>query len=772
MTQERDHTEQAGPPAGSLHESDEVRGAEGADAAPAKKRRWRLSRRGFLIGLGAAGASLAVGAYFGRPVLHEIMAESLAEAEHAGSSFMQLPADPPLWLEVLEDSRIRLSLTKVEMGQGVHTSIAQIAAEELGINWGDLVVEQADTSSNLVDSFGTGGSFSVASSYGPLRRAAAGMRSLLKREAAAVLEQPEVSLRVEGRGFAVADSPEKRADFHSLAAAITDWGLPEEEQLQLKQADEFAVIGQSVARIDIPDKVTGQAVYGYDMRVPNMLYGAVARPPTLEAKLLSASPGEAAEMEGIVKFVIDVESGFAGVVANSRSAAWSAVKAMETEWDEGHLWQQEEIDALIEPEGEGGITIQSEGNATGVLGKETTITATFRSPFAVQAPLEAPAALADVQEGQVNVWVSTQSHERAKGLIAEALGVDADTVRVVPTYLGGGFGSKLDTGAAIEAARLSSAAGAPVHVGWDRTEAMLHGYLRPPTKSILHGAVDGAGRIIAMEHRQGSSDVAFSFMPDFMELVMGADFGATIGARINYDVPNRTVTAWRKTLPVWTGWWRGLGLFANTFAVESFVDELAAAAGADPLQFRLDHLPDSAAGERMRTVLEAVATLSGWGTAPPAGRARGVACFASNTVVAQVAEVSVDAASGEIRVHDVACAVDCGLVVNPDGAKAQIEGNVMWGVGSTLIEQAYVKDGRLELNNFESYPLLTMREAPDVRSVLVDTGIKTPYGMGEPPIGPVGAAVANAFTAATGRRIRTLPMTPERVLEALAGGET
>ncbi len=174
----------------------------------------------------------------------------------------------------------------------------------------------------------------------------------------------------------------------------------------------------------------------------------------------------------------------------------------------------------------------------------------------------------------------------------------------------------------------------------------------------------------------------------------------------------------------------------------------------------------------MRAVLEAVATLSGWGTAPPAGRARGVACFASNTVVAQVAEVSVDAASGEIRVHDVACAVDCGLVVNPDGAKAQIEGNVMWGVGSTLIEQAYVKDGRLELNNFESYPLLTMREAPNVRSVLVDNGIETPYGMGEPPIGPVGAAVANAFTAATGRRIRTLPMTPERVLEALAGGET
>lgn len=768
MTQEHDSYDPVESRDGSTDGKGGDGGAERAAPVRSPRRRWRLTRRGFLIGLGAVGAGLAVGAYFGRPVLHGIMAESMAEAEHAGSSFMQLPDEPPLWLEVLEDSRIRLSLTKVEMGQGVHTSIAQIAVEELGISWDDLLVEQADTSSKLVDGMGTGGSFSVATSYGPLRRAAAGMRSLLQREAAVVLEQPEAALRVAGRGFAVADSIETKVDFYSLAGAVTSWDLPEEEALQLKATDEFTVVGQPVARIDIPDKVTGQAVYGYDMRVPNMLYGAVARPPTLEAKLVGAAAGEAAAMDGVEEIVIDVENGFAGVAASSRSAAWSAVKAMETEWDEGHLWQQEEIEALIEPAGEGGITIQREGNAAGVLKRETAITATYRSPFAVQAPLEAPAALADVQDGQVTVWVSTQSHERAKGLIAEALGVEADTVRVVPTYLGGGFGAKLDTGVAVEAARLSRAAGAPVHVGWDRTEAMLHGYLRPPTKSVLSGALDGNGRIVAMEHRQGSSDVAFSFMPAFMEIVLGADFGATVGARIDYDVPNRTVTAWRKKLPVWTGWWRGLGLFANTFAVESFVDELAAAAGADPLQFRLDHLPDSSAGERMGAVLDAVAELSGWGTAPPEGRARGVACFGSNTVVAQVAEVSVDEGSGEITVHRVDCAVDCGLVVNPDGAKAQIEGNVMWGVGSTLIEQAYVKDGRLELSNFESYPLLTMREAPDVRSVLVDTGIDTPYGMGEPPIGPVGAAIGNAFTTATGRRIRTLPMTPARVLDALA----
>ena len=767
MTRERNPNDAVGPQAGPPSEGNEGRGTDRVEPPPPQKRRWRLSRRGFLIGLGAAGASLAVGVYFGKPALHLFMAESLASIEHAGNSFMQLPADPALWLEVLPDSRVRLAMVKVEMGQGIHTSIAQIAMEELGIGWDDLVVEQADTSSDLADGFGTGGSFSVATSYGPLRRAAAGMRLLLQQEAAAALGQPESALRVDGRGFAVADDREQRVDFHSLAAAITDWDLPGDEQLQLKPVDAFTVIGQPVARIDIPDKVTGRAVYGYDMRLPNMLYGAVARPPTLEAKLRSASAGEAAGIEGVEQFVFDVDSGFAGVVAKTRSAAWTAVKAMQTEWEEGHLWQQEEIEALIEPEGEGGVTIQREGNTGRALRVGTPFKATYRSPFAVQTPLEAPAALADVQNGEVNVWVSTQSQERAKGQIAEALGVDTDTVRVVPTYLGGGFGSKLDTGVAIEAALLSRAAGAPVHVGWDRAEALRHGYLRPPTKNILSGALDSAGRMVAIEHKQGSSDVAFSFMPDVMELVMGADFGATIGARISYDVPNRTVTAWRKKLPVWTGWWRGLGLFANTFAVESFVDELAAAAGADPLQFRLDHLPDSPSGRRMRAVLEAVAELSSWGASLPAGRARGVACFISNTMVAQVAEVSVDETSGKITVHDVACAVDCGLVVNPDGAKAQIEGNVMWGVGSTLIEQAHVKDGRLALNNFESYPLLTMRDAPDVRSVLVDTGGETPYGMGEPPIGPVGAAIGNAFAAATGRRVRTLPMTPDRVLDAL-----
>ena len=768
MTQEQSRNEAVEAQAASTGANNGEEGAEGAESAPLGKRRWRLSRRGFLIGMGAAGASLAVGAYFGRPALHLYMAENLAASEPAGSSFMQLDSDPPLWLEVLEDSRIRLSVVKVEMGQGVHTSIAQIAVEELGISWADLVVAQADTTSGLVDGFGTGGSLSVAASYDPLRKAAAGLRSLLQREAAAELGVSEAALRVEGRGFVVADGPAARADFYSLAAALSSWDFPEEEQLALKPADEFTVIGQPVARVDVPDKVTGQAVYGYDMRMPEMLYGAVARPPTLEATLLNASPGEAEAIEGVEAFVIDVENGFAGVAARSRSAAWAAVNSMETEWDEGHLWQQEEIDALIEPAGEGGVTIQREGNAEAALGKGTTVLATYYTPFAVQAPLEAPAALADFQDGQVRVWVSTQFQERAKGQIAEALGVETETVQVVPTYLGGGFGSKLDTRVAIEAARLSKAAGAPVHVGWDRVEAMHNGYLRPPTKNVLSGALDESGRIIAVEHLQGSSDVAFSFLPGFLSLVMGADFGATIAARVEYDVPNRTVTAWRRTLPVWTGWWRGLGLFPNTFAVESFIDELAAAAGADPLQFRLDHLPESRAGARMRAVLEAVAELSDWGRPPAAGRARGIACHMSNTMVAEVAEISVDETTGEISVHELACAVDCGLVVNPDGAKAQIEGNVMWGVGSTLIEQAYVKDGRLELNNFESYPLLTMREAPNVRSVLVDTGIKTPYGMGEPPIGPVGAAVANAFTAATGRRIRTLPMTPARVLEALA----
>jgi isoquinoline 1-oxidoreductase beta subunit len=477
-------------------------------------------------------------------------------------------------------------------------------------------------------------------------------------------------------------------------------------------------------------------------------------------------------MPGVHKVVI--AEGFAGVVADTRAQAQAAVSELELEWELGQPWQQAELEALVTVGNGEAFTVQSVGDLDSALGAAPAgvgvISAEYRTPFAVHAHLEAQAALADVQADGARVWCSTQGQTGVQSAVAKVLGLDEKAVEVIPTYLGGGFGRKVGDEVATEAARLAQAAGVPVHVGWTRAEDMRYGYFRPPTHHQLAARLSSDGSLLAIEHRQASGDVAFDFLPDFLAVVMGADFGAYRGALIRYSVPNKRTVAHRIRLPVRTGWWRGLGLLANTFAVESFVDEVAHGAGADPLDFRLRHLD---AGDptqaRLAAVLNAAAELGGWGTPAPEGRARGIACCLDvDTAVAMVAEVSLDTASGQIRVHRVSAAMDPGLVVNPDGARAQVEGNIMWGIGSALIEELTFADGQVVAANFDGYPLLRMKEAPAVEVVLLEAGDGRPRGVGEPPIGPVAPAIANAVFALTGKRLRQLPMNPARVLAAFA----
>jgi isoquinoline 1-oxidoreductase beta subunit len=726
-----------------------------------KKRRWRVSRRGLLIGAGVTGGALALGFFAGVPYARLKIAEAFDGAS-APSSFTE---DPWAWFEITPDNEVRLFVSKAEMGQGVHTSIAQIGADELGIGLDDLQVVQATTAIGPSDSFGTSGSASVSSVYAPLRQAAATLREMLRTEAAAILSVAPRALTADGPAFVTADNPDQRITFGELVASKSSWEVPE-EAAPLKAESDFTLIGQPAQRVDIPGKVTGQTTYGYDIRLDGMKYGAVVRPPTIEANMTAVAPGAANSAPGVHTVVADKD--FAGVVADSRAAARAAAAQIDVSWDEGKLWQQDEIEKIVTVGNGRGITIQQEGNAPRVLEQRTDVTAEYRTPFAVQASLEPQAAAADVRPDSVRVWVSTQMHGRLKPVVADAIGVDEEIVEVIPTYIGGGFGRKSGFEVAVEAARLSQAAGLPVHVGWDRTEEMRYGYFRPPTHHQLYAALDDRGRLEAIEHRQASGDVAFDFLPGAMAAVMGADFGAYRGATIRYAVPNRKTIAWRTPVPVRTGWWRGLGLLANTYAVESFIDEVALAAGADPLQFRIDHMPNDDWGRRGRAVLEAVGELANWSSPPADGRGRGIAfCSDVDTLVAQVAEVSLDDAGG-LRIHDIYAAMDCGLTVNPDGARAQIEGNVMWGVGSTLFEEMQVVDGQVAIDNFNNYPLLTMQAAPKVKSVLLEAGDGVPRGVGEPPIGPVSAAIANALANLSGTRVRTLPMTPTRIQAALS----
>lgn len=720
------------------------------DGQTTQKRRWRMSRRGFLIGLGAAGVGVAVGLRFGVPALRLTIAQSLERSGAPGG----VNAPPQAWFEILPDNRVTLFIPKIEMGQGIHTSLAQIGAEELEVAWDQVIVKQADTARGLEDNFGTGASNSISTLFTPLREAAATMREMLRAEAARQLGVDAAGLIVANGVFQVRDNPEQAISYGEIvqAADPSSWEVPEEAPA-LKPVGEFKLIGTSVPRVDFYDKLTGTAVYGYDARVDGMLYGAVARPQTIEGKLISADEGSARESAGVVDVVIDGE--FVGVVAKSRLQAAGGLNGLNLTWDDGRAWQQEEIDAMVTI-GEGtGTVIQKEGDAAGMLKGEGIILAEYRSPLAAHAHLEPQAALVDVQPDKVTAWVSTQSPFLVRGDIAEALGRDESEVVVIPTYLGGGFGRRLKVRVAIEAARLSAAVGRPVHVGWNRTDEFRNGYFRPPTHNVLRARVDGQ-RIVALEHQQASSDVAFSTLPGIAATVLGADFGAYRGAMIAYGIPNRRTVAWYNTLPVETGWWRGLGLLANTFAVESFMDEVAAAVGMDPLQLRLAHLPTGEMGERYRRALETVAEQANWGGSLPDGRARGIAIANDvKTVVAHVAEVSVE--GGQIRVHRIDVALDPGLVINPDGAKAQAQGAIMMAMGSTLMEEITIQDGRVTAANFDSYPLLTMKEAPHIEVTLLQSG-EEPFGLGEPPMGPAAAAVANAVYALTGQRLRRMPL--------------
>lgn len=716
------------------------------------KRRWRISRRGFLIGAGALGGGLALGVAFGLPALQLAIADAL---EQGGGPPAAVAADPLLWFEVTPDGAVILGMPKVEMGQGVHTALAQVAAEELEIPWAQIAVVQAGSLGPNAGVSSTSGSTSVSSLFTPLRQAAATLREILRLEASARLGVPPGGLVAAQGAFVDRTNPASRITYGQLVQGRANaWAVPEEPP-PLKPISEFAVIGQPLPRLDLPAKIRGQAAYGYDVRVEGMLYGAVARPPTIGARLRRAAPGTAAQRPGVVAVLAEVD--FAGVVASSRSLAYQALSDLELEWDEPEPLQQEQIDAWVTASPGAGTVIQRAGDAPAALRNVQTISAAYRTPMAAHAHLEPQAAMVDVRPDRVVARVSTQFPANVADAIAQAIGRDAKTVDVTPTYLGGGLGSKGIVQAAVEAARLSSAAGRPVHVGWTRTEDFRYGYLRPPTHSLLTAALGPDGTVQAITHQQASGDVLFAVFPAPLRLLFGADIGAWRGARLSYAIPNIEVRAQRVELPIATGPWRGLGLLANVFAVESFIDELAHAAGADPLAFRLAHLGDAPNDRRLRAVLEAVARRAGWGAAaPPAGRAWGLACcLDAGTAAAIIAEVSVD--GGSIRAHRVWTAVDPGLVINPDGAAAQIEGNITMGLSSTLIERITVRDGQIAAGNFNDYPLLTMRDTPEIDVQLLQGG-DTPNGLGEPPMGPIAAAVANAVFALSGLRIRELPL--------------
>jgi isoquinoline 1-oxidoreductase subunit beta len=718
-----------------------------SEKTPQTKR--KFSRRDFLVLTGVAG-----GLYFGvtlgvLPFARLKLAEFL---DSAGGPPSSVDAVPLAWFEIGTDNSFKVYIPKVEMGQGIHTTLAQAAADELDVPWDALTVLNIGTGKGLDDPVGTSASNSTSSLFSVIRQAGATVREMLRLEGAKVLGLGDQDVVAENGFVTAKQDAGKSVSYGEIVRAVSEWQIPEELPA-LKKTSDFRYIGKAMPRVDLRDKVLGKTEYGFDVRLPGMLYGAVAMPARIGATLKSASAGGAASLPGVVKVVL--EEDFAGVVAERRDQAWNALGALELAWSEEKAWEQLDIDLMIRFGNGRGVTVQQEGNVGANL-RGDVLEAEYYSPIAYHAHMEPQNAAADVRADGATVWTSTQSAVGVRRAVARAIEMDEEQVVVIPTFLGGGFGQKINSVPAVQAAKLSKAVGKPVHLGYRRAEDFQNGFVRPPSRSRLRAVVRENGLIDAMTHEQVSGQVAFPFLPVFVSAVMGADFGAYRGAQIRYGIPHKRVEAWMADLPMKTGWWRGLGLLPNLFAIESFMDELAAKIGMDPLLFRLVNLPIDAMGERMKKVLETARKKSGWDSPAPTGRARGVALsYDVNTIVACVAEVSAE--NGKIRVHKLTGAVDAGFFVNPDGAIAQMEGGFNMALSSALFEETLVQDGALTPINFGAYQFLNNAAAPDIEVELINSGDK-PFGMGEPPLGPVAPAVANAVFALTGQRLRKLPL--------------
>ena len=709
----------------------------------------KVSRRKFLVrgGLGTLGV-LAVGTYaFRNPLRRNI----LAYANSMDMAYMGSGMEPMIWFEVTSENQIILHSPKVEMGQGTFTGLAQIAADELDVDINQIQVVHAQTKTGNIDSFSTGGSTSVAGLWEPLRELAATMREMIKMEGAkklgvAVSEVSSENGQLSAKGNSIT--------YAEAVKDVNEWEVPDTPPL--RDLMDYKFVGKPVARIDLEAKVFGDPIFGLDAEMPEMLYGAVVRPAKIGATFVSADTSTAENMPGVVQII--QEDDFVGVVAQSYIEAENAKQAVKVEWSFERDWTSEDTKAMLQV-GEGNASIiQKEGSdiddASEVIEME------FSSPIGAHAQIEPNGVLAHAEEDKASIHISTQVVSLTRKEVAKRLGLDEEQVNVVPTYLGGGFGRRLHTPHAVQAAVISRAVGKPVKYCFSRKEEFQHDMFRPPTHHILKANLDESGMIKAIRHDFSSGDVAIDspLLPGFLHTILGADVGAIRGGFCQYGaISNIRTVSWHVDLPFATSWWRSLGLLANTFAWESFMDELAIKSGKDPVSFRLAHIQDDEAGTRLKAVIQAAADKANYTDEVIDGRAMGFAASTdAGTPCAQVAEVSLE--NGKIKVHKVTCAMDPGVAVNPDQVKAQCEGSIIMGISASLFEKMDVKNGELTPTIYGPYQMALMKHAPKEIDVVLLQGIDKPGPVGEPPLGPIGAALANAVYRLTGERLTDMPL--------------
>ena len=706
-----------------------------------------LTRREFLKKSAVIGGGLTLGLHLPR---------ALGQALTAGAIYT-----PNAWVHIGEDDTITLISARSEMGQGVYTSMPMLIAEELNVDVQRIKVAIAPPGAAYVNALLgaqiTGGSTSVRDGWEKLRVGGAQVRTMLVAAAAARWGVDAAQCHAEDG--AVTGPGGRKATYGQLADDAAK--LPVPAEVVLKDPKDFKLVGRSIKRLDTPVKVNGTAEFGIDVKLPGMVFASLEQCPVIGGKVRSVDATGARARPGVID-VVTIDDGVA-VVADSYWHARQARAALVVEWDEGAgaaLSTASIMEGLRHAAANGkAIDINRAGDASAAMASSTkTLKADYESPFLAHATLEPMNFTADVRDGKCHLIGPTQFQQGAQGAVAAALGMKPEDITLRTTFLGGGFGRRLELDFIVQAAQISRAVGRPVRLLWTREDDTTHDYYRPIALHQLAAAIDSEGRPQALTFRMTSQSVtqrAFGLPKETLDPFMAE------AAVMPYDIPNVVQEMVIHDTGLRVGYWRSVSHALNAFANESFIDELAASAGRDPLDYRLSLLGKQ---PRLAHVLKRAAENAGWGTALPAGRTRGLAVMEGyDTFMAQVVEISVT--DGAIKVHRVVAVADLGRMVNPYIVEAQIQSSIVFGLTSTLFGEITLKAGRIEQTNFDNYRILRIDETPPIDVELVASTEK-PGGIGEPATALVAPAVANALFAATGKRLRRLPLTPENIARA------
>ncbi len=707
-----------------------------------------VDRRSFLK-MGAAGATgLLIGFYLPECV------EALAAAPAAPEAAVALNA----WIHVGTDDLVTILIDKSEMGQSILTGLAMLAAEELECDWKKVRTEFAPADKVYVNPQfgvqGTGGSSATRTSWEPLRRAGAAARMMLLEAAAQKWGVDKSECRAEN-GAVLHAATKRQLTYGSLAEAAAK--LPVPQNVPLKDPKEFRIIGKPAKRLDTPDKVNGSAQYGIDVRLPGMYYAVVARCPVFGGKVASFDATKAKAVPG-VKDVIQISDGVA-VVAGNTWTAMEGRRALEVKWDEGpnSSVSTESISKLLAGRAaQPGAIGRKEGDvAAGLASAAKKIEAEYEVPFLAHATMEPQNCTAHARADRCDVWAPTQNQTNTQAIAAMITGLDPKAVFVHTTFLGGGFGRRFETDFVAEAVEISKAIGGPVKVTWSREDDIQHDYYRTASHAHFTAGLDADGWPVVWVNTIACP----SLMARFGPLKDNFDRRSVeICDSVPYAIPNILVDYQLADVGIPIGFWRSVGASQNGFFLESFIDEIAAAGKKDPYALRRRLLAKS---PRHLAALETAAEKAGWGAPLPADRFRGIAVVSSYFgYVAQVIEISVDRKARTLKVRRVVCALDCGRIVNPASIDAQVKSSVVYGLTAALRGAITIERGRVQQKNFNDYQVLRIHEMPVV-DVHIIPSEEAPTGAGEFTLPPVAPALCNAIFAATGNRVRRLPIHPE-----------